>query len=110
MCQETDKRQANCFGLRRLDLINTFVRSSKLPTYSFRNNDTNEEWEEFMTNSEREEFLANNPNMESFITGAPLIHSGRGMGKPDSGFRDVLKEIHNKHGAGGRVETKINTW
>ena len=63
-----------------------------------------------MTISGREEFLKNNPHIETFPNGAPLIHSGRGMSKPDSGFRDVLKEIHNQHSAGGRIETKINTF
>ena len=35
-----------------------------MPTYSFRNNDTGEEFTELMSISEREKFLEQNPNIQ----------------------------------------------
>ena len=80
-----------------------------MPTYTFRNKETGRSTTQFMSVSERDTFLEENPKFEQ-VPSAPHIHSGRGMGKPDSSFRDVLKEIKNKHGAGGRIRTDINTF
>ena len=68
-----------------------------MPTYKFRNNDTEEEFELFMTISELGEYLKENSNIKQLIGGAPMISSGRGMGKPDEGFKDILKEIKKKN-------------
>ena len=59
-----------------------------------------------MSISEREMFLKEHPEVESMIT-SPSIHSGRGLKKPDSGFRDILKEIKKKH-SGGFSRSTIN--
>lgn len=66
-----------------------------MPTYSFRNKETNEVFDKFMKMSERDQFLLDNPNLESVI-GAPMTVTSVDM-KPDNGFRDVLKEIRSKH-------------
>jgi hypothetical protein len=71
-----------------------------MPTYKFRNNETNEEYEDFMSISSMEEYLEKNPHITQLVNGAPLIHSGRGMGKPDQGFRDLLKDIKKTHSKG----------
>lgn len=71
-----------------------------MPTYKFLNNQTGEEYEDFMTISSMEEYLKSNPHITQLVNGAPLIHSGRGMGKPDQGFRDLLKEIKKKNSKG----------
>ena len=71
-----------------------------MPTYKFRNNETNEEYEHFMSISSMEEYLEKNPHITQLVNGAPLIHSGRGMGKPDQGFRDLLKDIKKTHSKG----------
>lgn len=76
------------------------------PTYLFCNNDTGEEYEEFMKISELDSYLANNPNVTQQIT-SPALHSGRGMGKPDSGFRDVLKQI-KKNANKGITRSSVN--
>ena len=71
-----------------------------MPTYKFLNNSTGEEFEDFMSISALDQFLAENPNIVQLVNGAPLIHSGRGIGKPDSGFRDLLKEMKKKNSRG----------
>ena len=80
-----------------------------MPTYSFLNKETGEEYELFMGISEREEYLKANPHIQQIITGAPLISSGRGMGKPDQGFRDILREIKKKNSK-GITKSTINTF
>ena len=68
-----------------------------MPTYTFRDKDTGELYEpERMTIAEMEQTLRDNSFLE-LVPAAPLIHSGRGLSKPDDGFRDLLKEIKGKH-------------
>jgi len=79
-----------------------------MPTYNFINNDTGEEFTEFMSISALDQYLKDNPNVTQLVSGAPLIHSGRGLGKPDQGFRDLLKDMKKKHSQGFTRST-INT-
>ncbi len=76
-----------------------------MPTYLFKNKTTGEETEMFLSISERDVFLKENPDMEQLINGAPMIGYSTVTQKPDSGFRDVLKEIKKKH-----RRSTINTW
>jgi len=71
-----------------------------MPTYKFLNNDTGEEYEDFMSISALEVYLEENPNVTQLVNGAPMIHSGRGMGKPDQGFRDLLKHMKKGNNKG----------
>lgn len=80
-----------------------------MPTYRFKNNDTGEEFEDFMSISALEVFLTENPNITQLVNGAPMIASGRGMGKPEQGFRDLLKDIKKKHSR-GITRSTINTF
>ena len=80
-----------------------------MPTYKFLNNSTGEEFEDFMSISALDQFLSENPNVVQLINGAPAISSGRGMGKPDSGFRDLLKEMKKKNSK-GITRSTINTF
>lgn len=70
------------------------------PTYLFRNNETGEEYEEFMSISALETYLEENKQITQLVNGAPMIHSGRGMGKPEQGFRDLLKHIKKGNNKG----------
>ena len=79
-----------------------------MPTYKFLNNETGEEFEEFMKISELDEYVESNPHLTQLVNGAPMLHSGRGMGKPDDGFRDVLKQI-KKNANKGITRSTINT-
>ena len=80
-----------------------------MPTYKFLNNETGEEYEEFMSISALDTYLEENPNVTQLVNGAPMISSGRGMGKPDAGFRDVLKQI-KKNANKGITRSTINTF
>lgn len=80
-----------------------------MPTYRFLNNDTGEEFEEFMKISELDPYLESNPNITQLVNGAPMIHSGRGMGKVDNGFKDLLKEMKKKNSR-GITRSTINTF
>jgi hypothetical protein len=80
-----------------------------MPTYKFLNNNTGEEFEDFMSISALDQFLEENPNIVQLVNGAPLVHSGRGIGKPDSGFRDLLKDMKKKHSQ-GITRSSINTF
>lgn len=80
-----------------------------MPTYRFLNTETGEEFEEFMNISALDEYLTNNKHLTQLLNGAPMIHSGRGVSKPDEGFRDLLKDMKKKHSKGLRRST-INTF
>jgi hypothetical protein len=71
-----------------------------MPTYKFRNETTGEEFEDFMSISALDVYLSENINITQLVNGAPLIHSGRGMKKPDQGFRDLLKDMKKNHSKG----------
>lgn len=71
-----------------------------MPTYKFRNEETGEEYEEFMSISSLDQYKESNPHLTQLVNGAPLIHSGRGMAKPDPAFRDLLKEMKRKNSQG----------
>lgn len=82
-----------------------------MPTYRFKNNQTGDEWEEFMGISEADKFLEENPHIERLVNGAPML-VGSAMGgktKPDNGFRDLLKDIKKKHSQGISKST-VNTF
>lgn len=79
-----------------------------MPTYKFLNNDTGEEHQDFMSISALDQYLKDNPNITQLVNGAPLIHSGRGMAKPDQGFRDLLKNMKDSNSKGVTRST-INT-
>jgi hypothetical protein len=80
-----------------------------MPTYRFLNKTTNEEFEDFMSISALEGYLRDNPHLVQLVNGSPAIVSGRGQGKPDQGFRDVLREIKKKHSK-GITKSTINTF
>ena len=80
-----------------------------MPTYKFLNTDTNEEFEEFMSISSRTQYLEENPHITQLVNGAPLIHSGRGLQKPDAGFRDILKNVRKEHSR-GITRSTVNTF
>jgi hypothetical protein len=80
-----------------------------MPTYRFLNNETGEEYEEFMSISALDTYLEENKHITQLVNGAPLIHSGRGMQKPDAAFRDLLKNIKKEHSRGISRST-VNTF
>jgi len=80
-----------------------------MPTYRFINNDTGEEFENFMSISALTLYLEENKNLTQLVNGAPMIHSGRGLQKPDAGFRDLLKTVKNGNSK-GISRSSVNTF
>jgi hypothetical protein len=70
-----------------------------MPTYSFRDNKTAEEFEKVMSNSDRELYLKDNPHIVQIFKKFPgIVDSVRiGVRRPDDGFKDVLKKAKNAH-------------
>jgi len=70
----------------------------KMPTYSFRNTDTGEEFEKFLSMSGRETFLELNPNVTQIYVKAPITIHERGTNiKVDNGFREVMSKVKEKY-------------
>jgi predicted nucleic acid-binding Zn ribbon protein len=72
-----------------------------MPTYQFRNTQTDEEFEVLMKISEREEYLKNNPHIQSIITAPALVSgvstSNSRSGRVPSGFNEVLSKVAEAH-------------
>ena len=70
-----------------------------MPTYTFKNNDTEVVYDEFMGMSEKDKYLADNPH----ISQVPVMFSYvcdhiMGVGpKVDSSFNERLQQIANSH-------------
>jgi hypothetical protein len=69
-----------------------------MPTYTFRNKETGEEFEKFMGISARDEYMKEHPELETLIMGAPMMMDPVALGvrKTDQGFKEVLQKIHSK--------------
>jgi len=79
-----------------------------MPTYVFRNTKTEEYHEEFMSMNDVDQYLKDNPDLVQELT-APSIVSGVAGKKPDSSFRDILKNVKREHSRGFTKST-VNTW
>ena len=65
-----------------------------MPTYTFRNKDTEEIFDKIMSWDSRQKFIEENPNLE-VLMGAPAMGDSVRLGvrKNDDGFREVLSKI-----------------
>ena len=79
-----------------------------MPNYNVRNKKTGKVKIIEMSMSEMDQYEKDNPQME-IMCGAPLIHSGTGLKKPDQGFRDVLRTIKKGNSKGFHRST-VNTF
>jgi hypothetical protein len=69
-----------------------------MPTYTFRNEETEEEFTTIMSLSEREEFLTNNPHIKQCLATPAFADPVRmGLRKIDRGFNDVLQKTKSAH-------------
>ena len=67
-----------------------------MPIYEFRDKETGETWDKFLSISAREEYLAENPHIEQVVTAPALISGIAGVThKNDGGFKDLLNRIGN---------------
>lgn len=67
-----------------------------MPTYEFRNKETGEVTEKFMSMSSREQFLLDNPHLEQTMTTAPAVSGDHITLKKDTGFKEVLQKINER--------------
>lgn len=83
-----------------------------MPKYTFRDNETNEEFDIIMSISERDQYVQDNPHLTQLITGAPAIGDSvrLGLRKPDEGFRDILRNVKHHHPGQkrGKIKSTIN--
>lgn len=82
-----------------------------MPSYTFLDINTNDQFTTVMSMSEREEYLKANPHIQQQIIAAPALGDSirMGMVKPDNAFRDHLREIKKKHSK-GLTRSTINTF
>lgn len=75
-----------------------FFIGENMPTYTFRNEETQEEFTTIMTIAEREEFLQNNPNIKQCLATPGFADPVRlGVRKIDNSFNDVLIKAKSAH-------------
>ena len=67
-----------------------------MPSYSFKNNETGEEWEEFFSISGREEFLEQNPHITQLPSMVSIVSDTGGI-KNDNGGGDNMQRIAEAH-------------
>lgn len=84
-----------------------------MPTYRFINNDTGEEFDDFISNSRREDLLNKNPHITQVPVPFGIVSStGTIDGKIDTGWKEVLQKIGEKHPnseLAERYNTRSNT-
>jgi len=69
-----------------------------MPIYTFRNTETEEEFELAMMVSERKTYLESNPNVEQLITsGTKIVHERGTNLRVDDGFRESLSRVKEKY-------------
>jgi predicted nucleic acid-binding Zn ribbon protein len=68
-----------------------------MPTYSFIDNKSGEEFDALMKISEREEYLKNNPNIQPLLTAAAIVGGVSIRDKVPSGFKEVLSKVAENH-------------
>jgi hypothetical protein len=76
-----------------------------MPTYNFRNIETDEEFEIFMSIHDLDKYKQDNPHLQQFHNNFPGVVSDAGIrDKRPDGWRDVLKGI-KKANYGSTIET-----
>lgn len=70
-----------------------------MPSYTFKNNDTDEIWDEIMSWDERCSFLDDNPHIKQIIIKAPQLVRSQYVGgiKNDDGWKENLSRIAEAH-------------
>ena len=68
-----------------------------MPTYSFIDTESGEEFDALMKISEREEYLKINPNIQPLLTAAAIVGGVSIKDKVPSGFKEVLSKVAEKH-------------
>ena len=67
-----------------------------MPTYSFKNNDTGAEWEEFFSIADKDDFLKKNDHITQLPSLISIISDTGGI-KNDGGWKDNMSRIAEAH-------------
>ena len=67
-----------------------------MPTYTFRDNQTQEVFDVIMSMSDLDDYKKENPNHERYFDEVPALISGTGQ-QVDGGFKEVLSKISEAH-------------
>lgn len=68
-----------------------------MPTYSFYNTETGEEFDLLMKYSEREIYLKENLHIQPMVTAAAIVSGVSTTNKVPNGFKEVLSKISEAH-------------
>lgn len=68
-----------------------------MPTYSFIDTNTGEEFDLLMKYSEREVYLKENSHIQPLITAAAIVRGVTTSNKVPNGFKEVLSKISDAH-------------
>ena len=68
-----------------------------MPSYSFRNTETGEEFDDILTISEREKFLEQNPHIEQLPSMVSIVGGHGDRIKNDSGWKENMSRIAEAH-------------
>ena len=78
-----------------------------MPTYDFEDTKTGEVFEKRITIAERDKLLQDNPHYKQLLSMPKIVSGTDGLRKPDDSFRDILREVDNKH-KGARKGNSMN--
>ena len=70
-----------------------------MPTYTFYDNQTGEQFDALMKISEREDYLNSNPHITQVVTAPALVTSATTSNKVPEGFKEVLSKVSEAHPA-----------
>jgi len=68
-----------------------------MPTYSFIDTETGEEFDALMKISERDEYLNQNPHIQPLLTAAAIVGGVSIKDKVPAGFKEVLAKVSENH-------------
>ena len=69
-----------------------------MPTFKFRNTETGEEFEDFLSNARREELLEKNPHIKQMPSSFAIVSTtGTIDGKTDDGWKEMQSKIAEAH-------------
>lgn len=78
-----------------------------MPTYTFVNTETEEQWDEFFTSySAKDQFLAENPNIKQKLQPLGFIpQHGSALSKTPDSWKDHLKSVKRASGRNNTIKT-----
>ena len=80
-----------------------------MTTFRFMNNETGEQFDDFLSNSRREELLDKNPHITQIPTPFAIVSTVATTvdSKTDDGFKEVLQRIGENH-PGSEIDERYN--